>query len=189
MERRSLEPNEPKSRRVQGILLIITVPFLLNDLGNILATGYAEWLLIDYASRVVPLAILAFLLFKKEIRFAEVGLVRLGIGQFIFWTLLMSVAGLVLDQLGPNLLAHILPNKRLGSIPPVPNGIVRQLDLYLGLSLVAVSEEVVFRGFYFTKLTKGFARLSTVFGVSSIAFGLIHWSLGVAVVVNTALTT
>ena len=52
---------------------------------------------------------------------------------------------------------------------------------------MALVEEVIFRGLYFTLLSRYFPSRSVVFAISALAFGLIHWSLGLSAIVHTAM--
>jgi CAAX protease family protein len=99
----------------------------------------------------------------------------------------MTVLGIVLDRFGSRFFGSLLQDTRLGGIPPITNPLVAQIDLYLGLVLVAVVEELIFRGLYFTILSRYFPSRIVVFGISALTFGLIHWSLGLNAIIHTAL--
>jgi len=69
----------------------------------------------------------------------------------------------------------------------IPDPLVNQVDLYVGLALVGLVEEVIFRGLYFTVLSAHLGSRAAVFLVCAFAFGLIHWSLGVSAIAHTAI--
>ena len=99
----------------------------------------------------------------------------------------MSTVGILLDQFGSRFFAVLLPDTRLGGMPTITNPLLDQIDLYLGLALVAVVEEVIFRGLYFTVLSRHIPSRLAVLTVSAVTFGLIHWSLGLSAIVNSAI--
>jgi uncharacterized protein len=169
------------------ILAVLTLPFLLNDFSNIFVRDYRLWLVIDYVFvKAFPIAVVIRLLRSKKLTFSDLGLRRIGVGRFLIWTIAMTFVGTILDQLGSRFLAQLLPDTRMGGMPPITNPLVNQVDLYVGLAFVALVEEVVFRGLYFTALSAHLGNLAAVFLVSASAFGLIHWSLGISAVAHTA---
>ena len=168
------------------IIGVLTLPFLLNDFANIFVRDYRVWLAIDYLwVKALPLAVILYFLRVRRISYSDLGVQRLRFGRFITWTFTMTVLGIVLDQFGSRFFASLLPDTRLGGMPPITNPLVDQIDLYLGLALVAVVEEVIFRGVYFTLLSRYFPRRSVVIAISALAFGLIHWSLGLSAIAHT----
>jgi len=58
----------------------------------------------------------------------------------------------------------------------------------LGLALVAISEEVLFRGFAFNALKERNYSIHKIFLISALIFGLIHWSQGPVAIIATAIT-
>jgi membrane protease YdiL (CAAX protease family) len=184
-------PTESKNnspRQASLIIGILTAPFLLNDFANIFVKDYRVWLAIDYIFvKAFPLAAVWFLLRTQKITYSDLGIKSVRFGPFIMLTLAMTFLGIVLDQLGSRLFTMLLPDTRLGGMPTITNPVLDQIDLYFGLSLVAVVEEVIFRGLYFTLLLRLLPGVTAVFVVSSLAFGLIHWSLGLSAIVHTAI--
>jgi membrane protease YdiL (CAAX protease family) len=171
-----------------AILGSLTLPFLLNDFANIYVSDYRSWLTIDYTLvKLLPLVLIGIFLRGRFVSFHDLGLRAVRIGPFLGWTVLMMAAGIVLDSGLGRFLAAILPDTRLGGMPPISDPVVNQLDLHLGLGLVALVEEMIFRGLYFTLLSRYLARTAWVLVVSSAAFGLIHWSLGLSAVLHTTL--
>jgi len=59
--------------------------------------------------------------------------------------------------------------------------------LYFGLICVGLFEEIIFRGFAFTVFRNRIKSTLYFFLVTSIIFGLAHWSLGLHAIVNTAI--
>ena len=169
------------------IIGVLTLPFLLNDFTNIFVRDYRVWLAIDYAwVKALPLAVILYFLRIRRISYSDLGIRRLRFHSFVTWTFTMTVLGIVLDQFGSRFFASLLPDTRLGGMPLITNPLVDQIDLYLGLALVAVVEELIFRGLYFRLLSRYFPSRLVVFTISALAFGLIHWSLGLSAIVHTA---
>ncbi|WP_320174209.1 type II CAAX endopeptidase family protein [Maridesulfovibrio sp.] len=171
-----------------AILFLAALPFYLNDFNNIFIKHELLWLAIDYGAKIIPLGFLFYLLRKGTLSRADLGLVALSMKQFILWTLGITTLGLCLDEPGFALWSKLLPSLRLGSIPIVTGSPLYMLDMTFGLALVAISEEIIFRGLAFTALKDRSYSIPQVFLISAIIFGLIHWSQGPVAVVATAIT-
>jgi hypothetical protein len=100
---------------------------------------------------------------------------------------LIAVLGIALDQVGWRFFERILPNTRLGGMPRIPVPWVDKFDLFFGLLCVGILEEVIFRGLAFSYFRKYSRSTAFVFFATSVIFGLIHWSLGIHAIVNTAI--
>ena len=178
-----------RSPRQDAVIIgVLTVPFLLNDFANVFLTDYRAWLMIDYGFvKAFPLGVIFYLLRTKRISYSDLGAKSVRPGPFIVWTLATTISGIVLDQFGSRFFATLLPDTKLGEMPPITNPLINQIDLHFGLALVAVVEEVIFRGMYFTVLSRYLRSVVPVFTISALAFGLIHWSLGLGAIVHTAI--
>lgn len=177
----------PSASRL-AILGMVAAPFYLNDFANIFVKDFRVWLLIDYVFvKALPLGFLTYLVGTKRLTGAELGLRIPGASQLVGFTLLATILGIGLDQIGWPFFKSILPNTHLGDMPAITNPTVATIDLYFGILFVAITEEVVFRGLAFTALREQFASVKKVFIYSSLLFGLIHWSLGLHAIINTAI--
>lgn len=170
-----------------ALLFVTAAPFYLNDFSNILIKSWSFWLLIDYTSRLFPL-----LLLFLSIRSGRIGKERLGFtvqrpAAFISVFLIGALAGMFISKNGPVLLSWMPGYPRLGGMPAIENPAWRWFDLTVGLMLAAVSEEAVFRGLLYAFLRRFFGNLPLVIGISSAAFGLIHWNEGFNRVMVTGL--
>ncbi len=180
-------PDTTRRRRDLAILAILTLPFLLNDFSNIYVRDYRVWLAIDYTLvKLAPLLVIAVLLLCQIVSFGDFGLRPVRFGQLVGWTVLLAGVGVFLDSGVGAFLAARLPDTRLGGMPPIPDPVLAQVDLYLGLGVGALLEEMIFRGLYFTVLSRYLRRTGLVFLVSAVAFGLIHWSLGLSEILHGA---
>ncbi|MBI9111704.1 CPBP family intramembrane glutamic endopeptidase [Maridesulfovibrio ferrireducens] len=170
------------------IFIITAIPFYLNDFSNIFINAELPWLLIDYSLKLIPLCLIFYMIVKKNLSLKDLGLTALSPIKFILWTIGITLLGLCLDEPGFAIWSKILPSFKLGTIPIGPGSPLYTLDMTVGLMLVAIAEEIIFRGLAFTMLKeKGFSP-AAIFIISGIAFGLIHWSAGPVAVVATALT-
>ncbi|WP_415714933.1 CPBP family intramembrane glutamic endopeptidase [Maridesulfovibrio sp.] len=171
-----------------AILILAALPFYLNDFNNIFIKHERLWLAIDYGAKILPLAFLFYLLKKEILSRADLGLVTLPFKQLILWTIGITALGLCLDEPGFALWSKLLPAMRLGSIPIGTDSPLYTLDMTIGLALVAISEEIIFRGLAFTALRKRKQSIPKIFLISAIIFGLIHWSQGPTAIIATAIT-
>ncbi len=168
--------------------ILAALPFYLNDFSNIFVKDEVTWLALDYSLKLIPLTFLLCMIKAGNLSFKDLGLTALSPNRFIFWTLFITTLGLCLDEPGFSIWGKILPSINLGSIPIGQESPYYVLDMTVGLALVAIAEEVIFRGLAFTALKEKGYSPSSVFIISGIAFGLIHWSAGPVAIVTTAIT-
>jgi membrane protease YdiL (CAAX protease family) len=95
--------------------------------------------------------------------------------------------GIIIDQNAIFLIGHIPGHLRLGGMPEITSPLFARLDLTVGLMLVAVCEEIVFRGYLHAFLRRYTQNAVAIVVVSAAAFGLIHWSGGMHRVLATGL--
>ncbi|WP_319763967.1 CPBP family intramembrane glutamic endopeptidase [Maridesulfovibrio sp.] len=171
-----------------AILILAALPFYLNDFNNIFIKHELLWLTIDYGAKIIPLAFLFYLLKTNTLCSKDLGLVNMPLKRLILWTLGITIFGLCLDEPGFTLWSKLLPSMRLGSIPIGADSPLYMLDMTLGLALVAIAEEVIFRGLAFTTLKERGYSIPKIFLLSAVIFGLIHWSQGPVAIIATAVT-
>jgi len=169
-------------------LWILSSIFLLNDFLFALTRTYVGWLAVDYGSRILAILIMSYLVLRKKSSFSDFGLAKIGIRPFILWSLVLSGAGIFIDQVLSGYLAKILPQAQLFHYPEITNHFIKVFDLTFGILLVSVSEETIFRGYYVSVLRPHFKNEVVFVAVSSILFGLIHWSHGLSSIGSTALS-
>jgi len=175
-----------ESRPGLAALVVLAAPFYLNDFANIFVDDFALWLVIDYVLvKGFVLACAWGMLSRGVLSWPDLGFVKLKAKQFLAWTLAMTAVGLVLDQYAYDYLAW-LPSWKLGGYPGEPGSWLYTFDLWFGLTLVAVTEEFVFRGLAWNALRPRLG-LAATYLATSLAFGLIHWSLGLPAIISTAL--
>ena len=75
----------------------------------------------------------------------------------------------------------------LGAMPAIESPVIDWLDLTIGLALVALVEELVFRAWLAAVLERRGVPAAGIVLASAASFALIHWSGGAQVVLVTGL--
>ena len=164
--------------------LVVVGPYFFNKLIYIEFLGYPVFVATDYACRIFSLALL-YLLFRSESPSLPISC-RLAVPSTK--ELLMAVIGTI-TLIGANVVsatfirylnAHGWPVTRF----PLPtNSALQYFDGTVGMILVGLSGEVVFR-FYLINLPllRGMSPTTAIIA-STLIFGGIHWSYGGGAVV------
>lgn len=169
------------------VLVLLASPFYLNDFANIYIKDWRVWLCIDYIGRkLFPIAVALWLIRSKKLRAAQFGIKPQSAAAFVMGFLVVTLVGTVIDQNGYRLVEKLPGYGPLGGMPAIGSPVWDWVDLTLGLLLVGVVEELVFRGYLHTFLSRFTERSSVIVAFSAIAFGLIHWSLGLHAVLVTS---
>jgi membrane protease YdiL (CAAX protease family) len=111
---------------------------------------------------------------------------RLSLARMLGLTVLLTVLSVAMDQYGAPLLERVLPSLRLAFVPWDPTSPLFVPDCFLGLGLVALLEEAIFRGLALSALRGVLGQGPALYLATAVLFGLIHWSLGLPAVVNAA---
>jgi len=171
-----------------ALFALFVAPFILNDFANIFIENFRVWLAIDYLSvKAFPLVLIVHLLRTKKIALSDLGLKMIAPSQLVLWTIVMAVIGTAIDQVGWRFFENVLPSTKLGGIPRIPTPWLDRVDLYFGLICVGIFEEVIFRGLAFKVFRALVKSTTTLFLITALLFGFIHWSLGLHAIVNTAI--
>lgn len=180
--------HKAENRLYALVLLLLAGPFYLNDFASIFIKDWRLWLLIDYVGvKLFPLLVTLWLLRSKKIRPDQFGLTIQPAPSFLLTFLVVALVGTVLDQNGYALIAKLPGYSPLGGMPEIQSPAWNWVDLTLGLVVVGVVEELVFRGFMHTFIRRYTTNPVALVAISSVAFGLIHWCLGLHAVLMTAL--
>jgi len=141
------------------------------------------WLMADYAGRFAAIGVLLALpagrwCLRRPDRL-RAGLLEVG---------LWCAAIVLLFRATPldSILVQILPETVLGGYPR-PEGWLYVLDLTLGLVLVSLHEELVFRKIGYHALKSVLHSEIMIILVSALIFGLYHWWRGAAGIIGAAL--
>ena len=165
----------------------LAVPFYLNDFASITVKDWRWWLAIDYvAVKLFPLAVIAWLIASRRMTPGDFGLVSQPAAAFLATVLLAALAGTLIDQNAYALLAGLPGFSALGGMPEIRSDIWNRFALSVGLLLVGFLEELVFRAYAYTVIRRYIASPAAIVAISAVAFGLIHWSLGLAAILNAA---
>lgn len=176
---------KPNIAKDIGLLSLLLAPAYLNDFLLIYATSRKEVLLIDYASKALPLLILAFV---PSLWSA----VRVAVATRPDWrwtAVFVPICMISLPVLHILELAlwRILPNIQLFSFPSFKGPEWYWFDLIFGLTLNSVSEELVDRGIVAAILLRHGLCAGIVILVSALLFGSAHWSKGLPNIVVAVL--
>ncbi|MSO53948.1 MAG: hypothetical protein EXQ90_02265 [Rhodospirillales bacterium] len=137
----NLTPSTPDShfqwsRSATGFLLLALAPGFLNDLAFMRVDTVAEWLTVDYASKILPLAIV---LWHPDLRDAVSQAMKPPIS---WWKATAWMVGVVLLALASTTLlkpwiAYAFPRTEMFFYPVIESGWLRAVDLSFGLGLTA----------------------------------------------------
>jgi membrane protease YdiL (CAAX protease family) len=173
--------------RYLAAFAVLAAPFYLNDFASIYVADWGRWLAIDYiAVKLFPLAVIAWLIASRRTTLADFGLVSQPAAAFLATFLLAGLAGTLIDQNAYTLLAGLPGYAALGGMPEIRSDAWNRFDLSIGLLFVGILEELVFRAYACTVIRRYTASPAAIIGISALAFGLIHWSLGLNSVLITA---
>ena len=169
-------------------LALLVLPFYLNDFSSIFIQDWRLWLAMDYLLvKALPLAGAVWLVRAGHLSPQDLGVRPQKVRAFLSWTLGLTLVCTPMDQNLYTLLAGLPGYGPLGGMPAIGSAAWDWMDLTLGLALVALCEEMVFRGFLYAFLDRMGFGSGAVITLSALAFGLAHWCLGLHSVVITGL--
>jgi len=167
--------------------ILMAGPFYLNDFSNIYIKSWRWWLFIDYtAVKFFPLVFASWLIYKGKMKVSEFGLRTQPMFSFIATFLILTLIGTLIDQNGKLLIAKLPGYPPLGGMPEIMIPAWNWIDLTFGLLMVGICEELVFRGFLRSFISRYTKKPLAIVMISSIAFGFIHWSLGMHAVITAS---
>ncbi|MFW5838129.1 MAG: CPBP family intramembrane glutamic endopeptidase [Desulfovibrionaceae bacterium] len=178
----------PKSRpALYATIALCTIPFVLNDFADPVLRDFPSWALLDYALRILALAGLALAAPALGFSRRDLRLVPADGRRTIIYALALSLGAVLLDQIAAPALASLIPGWDLPGMPAYPGPAWESVDLTFGLALVAVSEELLFRGAVPAAMRRlGWPPGAVMAGACAL-FGIIHWSNGPAAILVTGL--
>lgn len=174
-----------KTVRESALIALILI-FVLNDFLLLSARDYRAWLAVDYGSRIAALTVIGYLLQQGIACRCDFGLIPLRFGRGTAWALVLSATGVLIDQFLWRWLELAFGQPRIASFPVIPHVFLRRFDLTAGIALISLSEELIFRGFFYSVMREHFQRTWVLIGLSAFVFGVIHWSMGLHAVLATA---
>jgi|APSaa5957512535_1039671.scaffolds.fasta_scaffold67317_2 uncharacterized protein len=160
------------------LFVALTLPFLLNDIGFIWATSPAQWLGVDYATKIVVIGLIAGHPFLRQSALGSLTWPRSiwFAGTSTLAVTAISIVGLSwIDDQGLDAATA------LQTFPGIDQTWLVIFDLTVGLALTAVAEELVFRRLYLDTFAPILPHTS-LYLVSAAIFAAIHWSSGLGTV-------
>jgi membrane protease YdiL (CAAX protease family) len=180
--------DDGKNRLYILALVLLVSPFYLNDFANIYVKNWRWWLFIDYVSvKLFPSLVVLWLIRSKNMRASEFGLTTQTIPSFLVVFLVLALVGTTIDQNGYQIVAKFPGYSSLGGMPAITNPAWNWIDLTFGLFMVGIIEELIFRGYMHTFISRYTKNSFAIVVISAVAFGLIHWSLGLHGVLITSI--
>jgi membrane protease YdiL (CAAX protease family) len=173
------------SRRRDALLpaFVIVAPYFLNKLIYIEFPGYTIFVATDYACRIFSLVVLYLLLRNKPASFPIPWRLAVPSAKELMTALVGTITLIGASVVGATFLGHLNANSWQLTTPPSPvNVAVQYFDGTVGMVLVGLSEEVVFRFYLVNLLLLQNMSPATAIIVSSLIFGGIHWSYGAGAV-------
>ena len=169
------------SRRADGWLpaIAIIAPYFLNKFVYIAAPDYRVFLATDYAVRLFSLTALYLLLKGRQRALPIPWRLATPSARDLMLALAGTLVLIAFNFIGRSWIEFLNAlSWRLSRFPSPPGGFLKLFDDTVGMVLVGLSEEAVFR-FYLMNflLMRGASRALTVL-ISSLVFGAIHWSYG-----------
>jgi membrane protease YdiL (CAAX protease family) len=184
-----MRENETDGKKGLYILAVVLLasPFYLNDFANFYVKNWRWWLFVDYAGvKLLPLLVVLWLIYSKKMRASQFGLKTQSTLSSLVVFLIVALVGTVIDQNGYQIIAKLPGYAPLGGMPAITSPVWNWIDLTFGLLMVGICEELVFRGFMHTFISRYTENQFAIVIISSVAFGLIHWSLGLHAVIVTS---
>jgi len=191
---RSVSARSDPFSRVRGndghpiiILALLCLPFYLNDFSDIYVKDWRLWIGIDYITvKLFPCLVVFGLIHSKRMDLSELGLTVPSFASFFAVFFIGALSGIFIDQNGYLVLGNFHGYLPLSGIPEIASPLWRWIDLTAGLIMTGICEELVFRGYLRTFLSRYTKCASIIVLISALAFGLIHWSGGGARVLVAA---
>lgn len=186
--------NSSTPDRQLGFLLALPVLLIFAAKPALLFVDtWQEWLAVDYLLRIL---FLAYVLLVPRVRAEAIQLFHRAWNDMSGSLRLMTLAIVVLaavmaeifiDQIRPPIFA-LFPETEWFNYFEIESRFWLVFDLTIGLGLVAISEELMFRGFVIRCLGFLTSRATLLILFSAVIFGLVHWTNGVDNVVAAILT-
>jgi membrane protease YdiL (CAAX protease family) len=164
--------------------LVIIGPYFFNKLIYIYFPGYLVFVTTDYACRIFSLAFLHLLLRKKSTSLPIPWRLALPSTKELLTALIGTLILIGANVVGMTLIRYLNAHGWLLTRFPLPtNSVLQYFDSSIGMVLVGVSEEAVFRFYLMNLLLLRGMSSSMAIIVSALIFGGIHWSYGAGAMV------
>lgn len=162
------------------IFVLASFMFYVNDIFYLsLQDQYLNFIAFDYGTRIFSILVLMIAGYRYKNFSKE--------SQIYFGKTLATFAILVMGIISFKSIGHINSPFETYQFPAYPSSVYRTIDLTLGLLLVAISEELLFRGYIINLLEKNIKNKVYILLLSCLSFSLIHWGAGVDSLIGTFL--
>jgi len=153
------------------------VPFFLNDFAYIEATTAEAWLVADYASKAIMLALVWIYAPFRQTVFAALSLPKDWIESVVLAAGVVLVV-LACDAFLEPTINAAFPGSKLFTFPEIEQTWLHWFDLSFGLLLTALSEEICCRAVARHILGQWWGAIWIVVLASAFVFAAAHWSNG-----------
>jgi uncharacterized protein len=165
-------------------LTAIILPYYLNDfLYHYYQNDFAIFIAVNYATDLIAIFLILLALKQKAVSTEELGLVPQPSKQLIIGSIILSLYGVTICKTVDPMLYPYFPNWVYFHFPKYPSNLAHWIDLLIAIPIVAISEELVFRGWFLSVLNKRMHSLPAGL-ISMLVFAGIHWGSGVSSVIN-----
>ena len=169
------------------IFIILALIYILNDFLFIYTKTAGSWLFVDYSIRIFSLLAIGFLLAGNAFDYRDIGFRPVSLNKLISWSIVLFVLAMLFDQILWGYLNVLFPKSALFKFPGIDNKALFFFDITIGLLIVALSEEIIFRGIAKLALEPYIKNDFFLCVVSALIFSSIHWSMGISSLVSSFL--
>ena len=164
-----------KYRQQRVAYLALVAVFVLSDVTDLMAFDFSVWVGLDYCVRCGILLLIFWLVARRVFSIEEIGFVGTRMDILLVHGVALAAASLVFELFVMLSLKGVLPSG-LGTVPVPASSFWPGIDRYVGLPLLVVSEEVVFRGIALTVLRKAGLNSVGIVLISAGLFVLSYWT-------------
>ena len=160
-------------------------PMIVSEIVRLNQSDPMVWIAYDYLGRLAGLAVLAAVPAARAIAFRDEQC-RVAWWEVTLWVIGLVIFDRIVDHSLTDQINAMLPGTRIGRVP-APHGWLFVVDTFVGLALVAYSEEVIFRRCGRALLRERFGDGATMIFLTAILFASYHWWTGVGNIAATLL--
>lgn len=187
----SVEPpgSQDAARGAGLFLVLLAVVIPAKGLLNIAFAAPGQWFAMDWCFRLAVLGLVfAVPVFRRPL--CRRGNFPPDAVAFAIYCVVIALLVLGYEPIVQSIsraIDHAWPQLRAFAYPAYPSAAIRLADLTIGLALVAVSEELLFRKLARAMLAPVLGERLALILVSGVLFGALHWSSGAGSVIGAML--
>lgn len=176
-------PSQPASAPLW--LLAAIAPMLVSEMVRLSQSDPLVWIACDYGGRIIALTVLAAVPAARDVAFSHQE-IRIPWWEVVLWIIGLVAFDSVVDHGISDHVNAMFPGTQIGQYPSA-HGWLFLIDTFLGLALVAYSEEVIFRRCAFEVLNGLVDDKSATVVITAALFASYHWWTGAGNIVATML--